>query len=125
MKSVVIACLVAATLPTVSYGQETQNILATTQGHYAMGTVEETFAGSVRKVIYLIDTKTGAVWEKGCIQWDQQDKCTTAGLRSVFIADGTGGKLFNTAKAASENPIKAASEDANFGSVLRDSMKKR
>jgi hypothetical protein len=117
MKNIFTSCIAAVVMPASVFAQEAPKILATTQGHYALGSVDETFAGTLRKVIYLIDTKTGAVWEKGCVQWDQNDKCTVAGLRSVSFGDGAGSKLFNNAKEAAEG--------ANFGSLIREHMNKR
>jgi hypothetical protein len=82
------------------------NGLTTASGHYVLGTLER--VGDSSKNTYLLDTKTGAIWMTGCIAWDSSEKCTQSGFRTVKFSDGSGGKVFNTAKEASDAAALAA-----------------
>lgn len=83
------------------------NGLSTATGHYVLGNLDSPSGRS----LYIVDTKTGAVWSYGCIGWDANDKCNVTGFRTVGFSDGAGGKVFNNAKEAAEA--------AGFGSLLR------
>lgn len=97
----IVSCCAAHAQP-VGVTIPQSGVLATPNGSFVLGSVETGSSGTSTKDMFLLDTKTGQVWFRGCISWDASEKCKLVGFRPYLVGDGAGGPVYESVGAAAQ-----------------------